>query len=85
MKERSLKTILDFQDACDKLFSSFIQDDRSSDLQMRKYSQKNITAYFADVQTPQARELKREFRNYHYILECFKDSQLLGVPLCCLI
>lgn len=36
-----------------------MQDDRSSDLSMRKYNQKNITAYFADVQTPQAHELKR--------------------------
>jgi hypothetical protein len=35
--------------------------------------------------TEEAKLLKREFRNYHFILESCKKKLVIGVPLTCLI
>lgn len=35
--------------------------------------------------TTEAKLLKREFRNYHFILEACKNKMILGVPFTCLV
>lgn len=68
-----------------KNITAFLKDDRESDEPVREYRKNSITTFIADVQTSQALDLKREFRNYHYIIESCKNLEILGVPLCCLI
>jgi hypothetical protein len=39
----------------------------------------------ANLYTEQARRLKREFRNYHFLMDSCKAKLVVGVPLTCLI
>ena len=38
-----------------------------------------------DARTDDAKRIKAEFRNYHFIMEACKDNFIVGVPISCLI
>jgi hypothetical protein len=52
---------------------------------LRVYESEGLRVAISNLFSEDARLLKREFRNYHFILESCKDKMIVGVPLTCLI
>jgi hypothetical protein len=52
---------------------------------MRVYESEGLRVAISNLFSEDARMLKREFRNYHFLLESCKDRWIVGVPMTCLI
>ena len=68
-----------------KAFHSVIREDESSKDHIRVYFKSGVMILVVDARTSDAKKIKAEFRNYHFIMEACKDNFIVGVPLACLI
>lgn len=65
--------------------SVWSKDSESLKNMRRVYETQDLTICVSNLFSEEARLLKKEFRNYHFILESCKDKLIVGVPLTCLI
>lgn len=52
---------------------------------LREYDWEGLLVSMANLNSEEARRLKREFRNYHFIMESCKAKLVVGVPMACLL
>jgi hypothetical protein len=86
LKNPHESTILEFEQAALDAFRVVWDRDGSvlAD-QRRVYESDGLKISVCNAFTEEARLLKREFRNYHFILESCKAKLVVGVPLTCLL
>lgn len=86
LRNSSEGTIMQFQQAALSAFMAIWERD-SNELggKQRWYESEGLLVAASNVFSEEARLLKREFRNYHFILESCRDRWIVGVPLTCLI
>lgn len=84
-QNRNIQTLYEFKKvAIDAFFSSFKQDNSKKN-NLRIYDNDECTVKIANKFTVEAKRLKNEYRNFHFILEATNKRHLIGVPLVCLI
>ena len=78
-------TIFQFEQVAVSALMELWEKDSKSPSQRRIYDSQGLKIIVSDCFTQEAAYLKRQFRNYHFIIQACKNKVVVGVPLCTLI
>jgi hypothetical protein len=78
-------TIVEFEQVAGNAFLAAWGRDDPLRGGLRDHDVEGLLVSVANLHSLEARQLKREFRNYHFVLEACKAKLVVGVPLTCLI
>jgi len=84
-KNRHIKVLYGFQGHARDAFFSVLRSDDMRRGGIRQYETESCLVKIANKFTFDAKALKNEYRNYHFILEATSKEWVLGVPLSCLV